>query len=364
MRFSVNKKELSDVLNNLLRAISNKSSIPALEGILIKSQNNQIELTAYDLEIGMKTFVSANIIEEGKIVLTAKLFSEIIRKAPADKINISVDEKSIAFIESGNANFTIVGIKADEFPELPNVGSEESLIIPSEILKSMIKQTIFAVAENDSKPINQGSLFNISNGVLDVVSVDGYRLATRRENIKSDMNNYFVVPGKALSEVLKISSEQDIEIIPGRRHIMFKMGSYILVSSVLEGEFIDYKNTIPSQFNTIVTIKTKDLIESTERVSLLITDRLKSPVRCSFTEDKISLSCTTALGKASDDFICNIEGPAIEMGFNNKYLLDALKYSECDEVLLKITGAINPMVICPVLGDSFTFLVLPVRLRN
>lgn len=364
MKFTINKKELSDAVTNILRAVSSKTSIPALEGILISTGEGSVELTAYDLELGIRTMVNASIAETGKTVLSAKLFSEIVRKAPSDVITISTDEKNIATIVSGNSNFTIVGINAQEFPELPQVGGELGISIPGELIKSMIKQTIFAVAETDTKPIHQGSLFSLENGILDIVSVDGYRLAVRRENITAAENLSFVVPGKTLSEVLKLSGEAEVEIFPGRRHIMFKIGSYTIVSGILEGEFLDYKAAIPKQSTTEVTVKTRDFIESTERVSLLISDRLKSPIRCTFEESEIKLSCSTAMGRATDEFPCEIQGGNLEMGFNNRYLLDALRNSECDEVKIKLSGALNPMIIVPKEGDSFLFLVLPVRLKS
>lgn len=366
MKFTINKYELSEILTNLLGAVSNKIAIPALEGILLKTIDNQIEMTAYDLELGMKTLVSANITEQGTIVIPANTLNDIVKKAPANTITITINEKNIANIISGHSSFDIPCISADEYPELPNVTNKDSISVPANMLKSMIKQTIFAVADNDTKPINQGSKFTIENGNLDIVSVDGYRLAIRSEKIKSEFNDHFVVPGKTLSKVLKINSndEEDIIITPERRHIMLKIGAYTLISSILEGEFIDYKNTIPSQSTTEIKIKTKDFIDGVERVSLVISDRLKSPVRCHFVENEIKLSCTTAKGKAIDDFPCELNGQSIEMGFNNKYLLEALKNCDCDEVLLKITGAINPVVICPPEGDRFKFLVLPLRLRN
>ncbi len=363
MNFRINKKQLSDCVNNILRAVSSKTSFPALEGILIKARDGEIELTSYDLELGMKTTSEAVVMKEGRIVLSAKLFSDIVRKAPDDLICINVDDKYITTIESGESIFNLVGINPDEFPELPSVESDENIKISGEILKGMIRQTIFAVAETDMKPINQGSLFNFYDGIFDLVSVDGFRLAQRREEISSNINTSFVVPGKTLTEVLKLCTDNDIEIIPSRRHIIFKIENYTIISSVLEGEFIDYKNAIPKVSNTTITVKTREFIDSIERVSLLISDRLKSPVRCYFENSSITLSCTTTIGRAKDKLLCEMQGNKLEMGFNSKYLLDALKNTECDEINLQITGNINPLLITPLIGDSFRFLVLPVRIQ-
>ncbi len=363
MKFTVNKSAFSEALTNILRVVSSKSTIPALEGVLFVTNDKTIELTAYDLEIGMKTVIDADITTEGKIVIPAKLIAEIVRKAPSDNINITINDKNVAEITSGNSEFSIVCINPDEFIQLPSIGNENSIKINTELLKGMINQTIFATADNDSKPINQGSLFNIEDGVFDLVSVDGYRLAMRKERVNLSERMNFIVPGKALSELVKLNGDEEIEIFPGRRHIMFKIGNYTLVSSVLEGEFLDYKTAIPKNGDTLVHVNTRKFIESTERVSLLINDRLKSPVKCIFEDNFIKLSCNTAIGKANDELECTINGPSLQMGFNNKYLLDALKHCDCDEILIKITGAINPMVICPPEGDNFLFLVLPVRLK-
>ena len=203
------------------------------------------------------------------------------------------------------------------------------------------------------------------------MSVDGYRLAMRTEmiNLKFEEEDEirFVVPGKTLSEVIKLLPDQDenVEILVGRRHIIFKIEKYSVISRLLEGEFLDYKAAIPAQFTTEVTVNTRNLINSVERVSLLITDRLKSPVRCIFSEDgEIKISCVTSIGKANDELSAQITGPEVEIGFNNRYLLDALRNTDTDEVKVQLTGPVSPMKIVPTQGDSFLFLVLPVRLKQ
>ena len=364
MKFNLNRKMLSDAINNIIKAVSNKSTIPALEGILISTKENKIELTAYDLELGMKTEIDANILREGKVVLSAKIFSEIVRKAPAEIIEFDINEKNSVHIKSGNSEFNIIGIESNEFPDLPSVPEEDFITINGDLLKGMIRQTIFAIADGGDKPIHQGSLFNIEDGIFDLVSVDGFRLAIRREKIDIKKNANFVVPGKALTEVLKLASENDINIYCGRRHIMFLIDNYTIISSILEGEFIDYKNTIPTNCQYNVKIKTRDLMDSTDRVSLLVSEKIKSPIRCKFFCDNIDLSCTTAIGRSKDLCPCEMTGgEMIEMGFNNRYLLDALKYSECDEVKIHISGSLNPMLITPLNSDDFMFLVLPVRIK-
>ncbi|MFR9190432.1 MAG: DNA polymerase III subunit beta [Anaerotruncus massiliensis (ex Togo et al. 2019)] len=206
----------------------------------------------------------------------------------------------------------------------------------------------------------------MKGGELNVVSVDGYRLALRREKVAFDSDFSFIVPGKSLSEVAKLlrDEEGDIEIAVSKRHIIFKAGSYNVISRLLEGEFLDYRAAIPAGGQTTVKISTRELIAAIDRASLLISDNIKSPLRLKFEGGVIKISCSTAIGKAYDEITCQQTGDDVEIGFNSRYMLDALKASECDEIQLLINGALSPIKLVPLEGDSFTFLVLPVRLKS
>ena len=366
MKFTVNKSDIAEAVSNIQRAVSTKTSIPALEGILLSATETGLELCAYDLELGITTVIPAFVMEPGKAVLSAKLFSDIVRRTPAETVTVSVDEKNMATLESGYSRFSIIGIPAEEFPELPKLSDSTQISLPGALLKSMIRQTLFAIAESDAKPIHQGSLFSLENGILDVVSVDGYRLAVRREPVDFSEDLSFVVPGKTLSELLKLikDSEEPVEISAGRRHILFKIDNYTVISSLLEGEFLNYKAAIPPESQTEVVLKTREAIDSVERVSLLITDRLKSPIRCLFDNNEVKLNCTTSMGRASDQLDVEKTGQSVEIGFNNRYLLEALRNTECDEVKVQLGGPLSPMKVVPKEGDSFLFLVLPVRLKS
>ena len=366
MKFTVNKSDITEAVSNIQRAVSTKTSIPALEGILLSATETGLELCAYDLELGITTVIPAFVMEPGKAVLSAKLFSDIVRRTPAETVTVSVDEKNMATLESGYSRFSIIGIPAEELPELPKLSDSTQISLPGALLKSMIRQTLFAIAESDAKPIHQGSLFSLENGILDVVSVDGYRLAVRREPVDFSEDLSFVVPGKTLSELLKLikDSEEPVEISAGRRHILFKIDNYTVISSLLEGEFLNYKAAIPPESQTEVVLKTREAIDSVERVSLLITDRLKSPIRCLFDNNEVKLNCTTSMGRASDQLDVEMTGQSVEIGFNNRYLLEALRNTECDEVKVQLGGPLSPMKVVPKEGDSFLFLVLPVRLKS
>ena len=366
MQFSCDKHALVEAVTNVQRAVSVKSTIPSLEGILIHAKEGAITLCGYNLELGMTTVILSNVTEKGKIVVSAKLFGDIIRRLPAEQVSITVDENNMTTIVSGDSTFSIAGIPAEEYPDLPTVYDESAVTLPQAMLKSMIRQTIFAVAESDAKPIHTGTLFELNEDCLRLVAVDGYRLAVREEKIACPKETTFVVPGKTLAELLKLlkdDGDEQIVMNIATRHIVFEIGSYTIVSRLLEGEFLDYHSALPKNKSTEVTVKVRDFVDSVERVSLLITDRLKSPIRCEFTDDEIKLFCSTPIGRANDRLAATIEGQNLEMGFNNRYLLDALRNTECDEVKICLSGAVSPMLIMPKEGEDFLFLVLPVRLK-
>ena len=354
-------------MTNVQKAVAQKSSIAALEGVLLESLEGMLSLCAYNTELAITTSIPATIYSSGSIVLNAHLFTEIVRKLPEDAVELELFDDFSVKIKSGRSRFNLMGINPEEFPSLPEVSEASSFVLSSETLKTMIRQTIFAVADVDTKPVHMGTLFDIKNKTITLVSVDGYRLALRTEPIKEDLELSFVVPGKTLREVLRLlpSEEQDLKISAGMRHIMFNVGECVVISRLLDGEFLDYGSTIPKDSANIVTVKTQEMIDSIERVSLLITDRLKSPVKCMMTKNKINISCVTIMGKADDEISSssNIDSE-VEIAFNNKYMLDALKNTDCDEIELHLNGALSPIKILPKEGNSFLFLVLPVRVKN
>lgn len=368
MKFSCQKSILTQAVTNVSRMIPSKSSIPALEGIKISAKGNEITLSGYDMEAGITTTIPAAIEQEGEIVLSARLFSDMIRKMAADEISIHVGERYLTEIKGGMSEFTIIGLPASDFPELPTIEEGTALRIPQGVLKSMIDQTDFAIAVTDSKPVHMGALFDMKDGVLSVVAVDGYRLAMRKEKVEETFAMEFVVPGKVLSEISKMSQEDSEEVTQltvSGQHIVFEIGNYSIISRLLEGEFLDYASSIPQGFTSEVTVNTRSLVESVERASLLISDRLRSPLRVLFSEDgEIQIECSTSLGKFYDETPCQITGESIEIGFNNKYLLDALRAADTDEVRIELSGPLSPIKVLPPTGDDFLFLVLPVRLPN
>lgn len=366
MKISCSTTILSDAVLKVQKAVSAKSSIPTLEGINIIAKDDSLELRGYDLELGITTVIPAKIEQPGKIVLNAKLLSEIARHLPDKDTNITVSENLTTTITSGQAYFSIEGLNSEDYPEMPKLNEAFFIEIESSKLKRMLQQTIFAISDDDSKPAHMGSLFDISEGKLNIVSVDGYRFALSTENITSDANNKFIVPGKTLSEIIKLLSDDEeiVKISASERHIIFSINQYSVVSRLLQGNFLDYKSAIPQQNTTTAKVKTNNLINAFERTSLIITDKFKSPVSCIFSENKIKLSCTTTIGTSTDQVPAKIEGERIEIGFNSRYVLDALRNTSTDKICLELNGTLSPMKITPVNSDSFIFLVLPVRLRS
>lgn len=367
MKLFCNKSNLCEAINNVSKAVPAKSAMIALEGIKVNLNESELTLTGYDLEIGIKTTINVRSTDCGEIIINARLFNEIIKKMPTEEISIEIDENNSVTITGGQTQYTISATKSDEYPDVPEVNDCESFDIPQAMLKNMINQTIFAVATNETKPILTGELFDIEDGIINIVAIDGYRLAIRTEKINCQENYKFVVPSKTLNEVSKLlKDDEDLicQIHKSKKHIIFDISGYLVISRLLEGEFHNYKGSIPQSSNTEVIIVKKDLISSLERASLLINERIKSPVKCLFENGQVKMSCSTSLGKVNDEVNADIVGPMIEIGFNNKYFLDPLKTIEDDKIKLLMNGSNLPMKITSLSGEGYTFLVLPVRLKN
>lgn len=367
MKFICNSNILSNACQSVQRAVSTKTSIPAIEGIFIKALGSEIVLTGYDLEMGITTSVPARIEENGGIVLNAKVLCEILRKLPDANVCIESDERQMAVIRSGDMEYSLIGISPADYPELPSVSGGFPIVLQQDILKEMIRQTIFSVAVNENKIVHTGIKFEISQNEIKLIAVDGFRLAVRKEVIDYTGEDItFIVPAKSLSEVVKLFSGEEnatVSMGVGKRHIIFEVGSYNIVSRLLDGEFLNYRSAIPNLVSTTVKVNTRNLIDSIERTSLIITDKIKSPLRCNFADGMIRMSSTTALGTANDRISAEITGTPVEIGFNNRFLLEALRVCDTDEVYLQLNGSVAPILIVPPEGDSFLFLILPVRLK-
>lgn len=352
---------------NVQKAVMSKTAMPILEGILFTTTEKGLKLTGYDMEIGIETVIEADIIEEGDVILNAKTFCDIIRHIPYDKVIFETNDKLQCKIYCGDIEYYMTGIDTKDYPELPVIINGKNIEVSQKILKDMIKKTIFSVAVNDVRVIHKGIKFEIKPGEIRLVAIDSHRIALRREFISyNDEELSFVVPSKTMGEIMKLIPDEDsfLKIGLGRRHILFEIGGYTVISRLLEGEFMKYESIIPQSFNTSVRVKTRDFIDSIERVSLIITDRFKAPLKLDFSDDEIRISTSTALGTASDKLDSSIDGNSIEIGIQSRYILDALRASEEEEVLVNMVTPTSPVCIFPTTGDSFLYLILPVRLNG
>ena len=332
MNIVCDKTLLSAAIDGVSKAVTMRSSIPVLEGILLKAEGVQLTLTGYDLEMGIVTTIEANIKEPG-----------------------------------GVAQFEIQSMAATDFPDLPNTGAEQTLTIKTGVLRDMIDRTLYAVSQDEKKPAHTGELFEIELDKLTMVALDGYRLAIVERPITAVKDIRIIVPSKTMTEVshlLANDDEEDVHISANRRYVVFTTAGYTIMSRLIEGEFLNYRNVIPAGSRTRVTIDTKDFISTIERASLIITERLKNPLRISFTEGKVVVRCQTNLGRVVDEFNAKCEGDDVEIGFNNRYLLDALRNARTEQVRLEISGPLSPVKVLPAEGNDFLYLVLPVRFKN
>lgn len=374
MKFTCSSQILSEACANVQRATSTKSTnLPTIEGILIKAENDRVLLTGYDLEMGIITSVEGRVAETGSIILNAKILCDILRNVPDEFVTIESDERLICKIKSGDSEFSITGFSEADYPELPSVSGGFPIVVNSEILKDMVKKTIIATAENSDKAIlYTGVRFEVTKGNIRLVAVDGYKLAIRNEKIDYEgEEKTFIIPRKTLNEVIKLAGDDEstVAMVVASRYIMFECGRYVIISRLLEGDFLNYKSAIPTTAKTEVKVNTRKLISSIERTSLIITERVKSFVRCIFDSESIRISSTTALGTANDRILADIQGERVEIGFNNKYLLDVLKVCDIDEVTLRLNGPTSPIIIVPeddgslIYERNFLFMVLPVRMN-
>ena len=270
-------------------------------------------------------------------------------------------------IQSGVAQFEIQSMNPTDFPELPNTGAEETLNIKTGVLRDMIERTLYAVSQDEKKPAHTGELFEISPDKLTVVALDGYRLAIVERPVEAIKEIRIIVPSKTMNEVshlLANDDEETVHISANRRYVVFTTAGYTIMSRLIEGEFLNYHNVIPNGSRTSVVLDTKEFIETIERASLIITERLKNPLRISFTEGKVVVRCQTNLGRVVDEFNAQCEGDEVEIGFNNRYLLDALRNARTEQVKLEISGPLSPVKVLPTEGSDFLYLVLPVRFKN
>ena len=371
MKFVCYKDTIIKALNSVVKGVASKTTMPILEGILIQTNEGEIKLTTYDLEIGIEYTMKCDIIEHGSIVVNATMFTEIIRKLPDTEINISVNENNLLTIECEGALYKLATMNPDEFPELPQIEIENSIDLEQGALKNMIRKTIFAVSSDENRPIFSGCLFEIKDNKLNVVAIDGFRLALRNINLPVPVNDFkAVIPAKTLNEVIKIISDsfESVKIGVAKNQALFEMENCKIVTRILDGEFLNYNSVIPTEWQTRVRVNRNDLQNSFERISLISSSSIekekKYPVKVTVDLGKMIISCTNQTGDAKEEVYISTEGKYLEAGFNPKYFLDCLKAIDDEEIYVEFGSNISPCLVKSVENSDYVYMILPIRLKN
>lgn len=364
MKFICEKSKLLEGISTVQKAVTGKSTLPILDGILVKCKNGILTLTATDLDLGIETSIECRAISDGSVVLNARLFGEIIRKLPDMDIEIEVKEPYNAVIVCGKSKFNIVGQNPDEYPELPVITENALYCIPQDLLKNMIRQVIFATAQDETRPILTGVLFEVKDGILNMVALDAYRMALRRSNIGNMNNISAVIPGKTLNEVQKIlsPSEEDVSITFTPNHILFSLGNTRVISRLLDGEFINYRQIVPQEYKIRVKVNTSMLEDSIERASLLAKEGKTNLIKMDIKDDLIIITSNSQLGNVYEELSADIKGGNLQIAFNSKYIMDVLKVVDTDEIYMELSSSVSPCIIKTADDDGYIYLILPVRL--
>lgn len=364
MEFTCERSVLSEALASAARASSSRPYADGTpRGLHLVADQHTLTITGSDMDFSLTTSLSAQIRKEGSCLIDAKIITDIVRRLDGDEVKISVDNQYQAVISCDQSEFTIMALSAERYSALPAVENLRSVKISQADLKRLIGLTVFAVSTSESKGIHTGVLFDLTGDTLALVGLDGHRMALARMPLESEVCDFVVhaAPVAEIERLLMDDAELTVTLQVGRNYALFDLGHTQIVARLLEGEFLKYKNSIPSACTLSAVIDKKRMVQSVERVSLLINDKLKNPIRLKFSENNLHMSCATGLGKAWDILPVESAGE-LEIGFNNRYLLDALRHATDDTLRLNCNNSLSPMLLLPPEGDDYLFLILPVRL--
>ena len=366
MKVICSKEQLLDGINIVQKAVSSKPALPILEGILLEAGDN-FKLTGNDLEMGIEYYVNADIKEPGKVVLNSRMFGEIVRRLPDSEVLVEVKENHLVVIECENSHFELKGLSSEGYPALPEIKKENAFKVSQKSIREMIRQTVFAVGIDENRPILTGSLIECKENELIFVSIDGFRMALRK-NIRENENSNFsvVVPGKTLNEIVKIMQpiEDEVFIYNSKNQILLDTGNCKIVSRLIDGEYLNYKSIIPNEYETKIKVKRKDMLSSLERAYLITTEDKKYPVKFNIKDEKVVISSNTELGAVREEIFTDINGSNMDIGFNPKYFIEALRVIEDEEIEIFFTSSVGPCTIRPIEGESFAYMILPIRIKN
>ncbi|WP_291650854.1 DNA polymerase III subunit beta [Clostridium sp.] len=364
MIFICEKQKLQEGISIANKAITGKTTMPILEGIYINAKSEGLTLIGSDMDVSIETKVDADILEEGMIVIDARIFGEIIRKLPNSDIKIETLENDIMQITCEKSVFNLVYMNGEDYPALPSINENLSVEVHQNILKNMIKGTSFAIAQDETRPILQGILFEVKNKNLNLVALDGYRLAVRSEFLDNDNEIEVVIPGKTLNEVSKILEDVSdiVKITFTNNHILFNLNNTKVISRLLDGKFVNYSSLLPQEHKILVDVNKQQLQSCIERASLMAKDSNSNLIKLEVQEENMIITSNSQLGKVREELSINLQGEPIQIAFNSRYLLDVLKNVDDDEVKLEMTSSVSPCVIKCKNTDNSKYLVLPVRL--
>lgn len=364
MLFKCEKASLQEAINTAQKAVTGKSTMPILEGLLITARGGRLIILGSDIDLCIESKIDAHIEEEGSIVVDCKLFGELIRKLPNDEVTIKTIENNSIEITCQKSKSTLIYMRSDDYPSLPEINQDIKLTVSQKLLKNMIKGTIFAVAQEETRPILTGVLFEVKDKTLNLVALDGLRVALRSEKIDCESDINVVIPGKSLSEISKIlqDNEEGINITFTHNHILFNLGDVRIISRLLEGEFIKYASILPKEYNLQIRINKSELLDCIERASLMAKEGKTNLVKLDLEEDVMVITSNSQLGKAREELNIIMQGEALQIAFNSKYIIDVLKIMEEEEIIMEFASSVSPCIVKNTENDNCTYLILPVRI--
>ncbi len=373
MEFICSKNELIEAISNVSLASVVRSAMPILEGVYLEvNENKTLTVLSFNLQMGISKTLSLSLAKSGSIVLKASLLSNIISKMPEGMLHFTTNDKQMVTIASGSIEFTISGMDATAYPQIPAVTMQTQFGIPQNVLYNMLEQTLFASPTMEQSGTNNGVLFQIHDHLLTIVTLDNYRLALRREPVEVDEEIKVKIPSKTLYDLMRILSklsssskeEKQVAITISDSHLLFVVDGYEIVSRLAEGEFIDYEKVIPNDSSTTLKVNVRDLHNSLNRASIVINEKTKSAIKCTVSNQNMNIYCDTPLGRINENLSIEQEGDDLRFGFNNRYMMDALKACDSDEIKINLKTPLSPILFVPLEGDHFLFLVLPIRLKD
>lgn len=364
MHFQCSSSEMSSALAVVTRALPSRTTNVIYEGVLLATCSEGLRLTCTDLALSIETHIDAQVQEEGGIVLPGKLFSEIVRKMPDAMMDITVDDRNVATIRCAGSRMTLTGMDTDEFPSLPEVENPSVISISQKIFRDMVQRTSFAIATDETRIILTGCLLETEGSDLYLVALDGFQLALRKHACESELPKLSaVVPGKVLGELAKILDDSDeaVELRFGKSHLLADVGKTRVVARLLEGEFIRYRQILPQEWKTRVRVSRKELDAAVDRAALMARENKNNLIKIHVGDSEMLITSNAELGDVREEVSVVSEGHDLDIAFNVRYIADTLRAIEDDEVLIRFNSNVSPCLFCPVEGDAYLYLALPVR---